>query len=141
MSIQPADLLQAAIEMRDRAYAPYSNFRVGAALLAKDGRVFLGANIENSSFGATLCAERSAFAAAVSSGVRSFQAIAIAGAPGDKKPDAPCPPCGICRQFMAEFCGPDFPIYLADGNGGVKICRLGELLADAFGRSQMHADK
>jgi cytidine deaminase len=132
MKMEPAQLLQAAQEARENAYAPYSNFRVGAALLTGDGHVFPGANIENSSFGATICAERSAFASAVSSGTRSFAALAIVGAPSGKEPDMPCPPCGICRQFMTEFCGPDFPIYLADGNGGVKTYTLDSLLAQAF---------
>lgn len=132
MKMEPAQLLQAAKEARENAYTPYSNFRVGAALLTGDGHVFRGANIENSSFGATICAERSAFASAVSSGAHSFAAIAIVGAPSGKEPDMPCPPCGICRQFMTEFCGPDFPIYLADGNGGVKTYTLDNLLAQAF---------
>lgn len=135
--MKPIDLLEAAKRVRNNAYTPYSNFRVGAALLTMDGRVFLGANIENSSFGATICAERSAFAAAVSSGARSFEGIAIVGAPGGKEPETPCPPCGICRQFMSEFCGPEFPIYLADGQGGVQKRLLGELLSDAFGSDQM----
>ena len=138
--MEPKELLEAAKRARSNAYTPYSNFRVGAALLTTDGRVFLGANIENSSYGATMCAERSAFAGAVSSGARSFEAIAIVGAPGGQEPDAPCPPCGICRQFISEFCGPEFPIYLADGQDGVQRRCLGELLADAFGSDRMRVN-
>lgn len=137
--MEPVELLEAAKQARGNAYTPYSNFRVGAALLTKDGRIFLGANVENSSYGATICAERSALAAAVSSGARSFAAIAIVGAPGGEKADAPCPPCGICRQVMSEFCGPDFPVYLADGHGGVQKHRLGDLLADSFSGTRLHA--
>lgn len=136
MNIQPRDLFDAAVRVRENAYAPYSDFRVGAALLTNDGRIFLGANMENSSYGATICAERAAVASAVSSGARSFAAIAVAGAPGSQTPKKPCPPCGICLQVLAEFCTPDFQIYLADGNGGITPYRLGDLLPHAFRVSQ-----
>ncbi len=106
-------LLNAALAARAHAYAPYSGYRVGAALLAEDGRVFTGCNMENASYGATICAERAAFAAAVSAGVRSFKAIAVAGGRGEKA-DPAASPCGICRQVMAELCEGDFKIILGN---------------------------
>lgn len=107
------DLLNKALTARENAYAPYSGYRVGAALLAEDGRSFTGCNMENASYGATLCAERNAFAAAVNAGVRKFKAIAIAGGKGEAA-DAAASPCGICRQVMAEFCTADFKIVLGN---------------------------
>lgn len=106
-------LLDAALAARNYAYAPYSGYRVGAALLAADGRLFTGSNVENASYGATICAERSAFAAAVSAGVREFSAIAVAGGKGAKA-DPAAPPCGLCRQVMAEFCRDDFAVILGN---------------------------
>ncbi len=105
-------LLNQALAARENAYAPYSSYRVGAALLAEDGRVFTGCNMENASYGATLCAERNAFAAAINAGAREFKAIAIAG--GKESADAAASPCGICRQVMAEFCTADFKIILGN---------------------------
>ena len=118
-------LCKAALEARENSYSPYSGCRVGAALLADSGKVYLGANVENAAFSPTICAERSAFAAAVSAGERSFSAIAVTG--GEKA----FPPCGVCRQVMSEFCSPDFKIYVVAGDE----CReytLGELLPEAF---------
>lgn len=106
------DLLNRALAARENAYAPYSGYRVGAALLAEDGRIFTGCNMENASYGATLCAERNAFAAAINAGARRFKAIAIAG--GKEAADAAASPCGICRQVMAEFCAADFKIILGN---------------------------
>lgn len=116
-------LLEIAKAVRDKAYANYSGFHVGAALVAASGQVYPGVNIENASYPAGLCAERAAFAAAITAGEREFSAIAIVG--GDE--DAPCYPCGICRQVMAEFCPPEFPVILADG-----IYSLGSLLPHSF---------
>ncbi len=100
------ELMNKAAEARDFAYAPYSQFRVGAALLAKNGKVYTGCNIENASYSPTVCAERTAFFKAVSEGVRDFEAIAIVGGKGGEI--APfCAPCGVCRQVMAEFCDVD----------------------------------
>ena len=107
------ELLNRALEARNNAYAPYSDYRVGAALLCGDGTVFTGSNVENASYGATVCAERSAFAAAVSAGKRSFKAIAVAGGKG-KTADPTASPCGICRQVMAEFCDKDFAVVLGN---------------------------
>lgn len=123
------ELLKLAHEARERAYAPYSNFKVGAALLARDGSVYLGCNIENSSYSPTICAERTAFVKAISEGVRDFEAIAIVG--GEKDARLVCYPCGICRQFMSEFCFPDFKLYFADGDRAVEHS-LKELLPYSF---------
>ena len=124
-------LIGKALEARDNAYSPYSDFCVGAALLTSDGETFVGSNVENSSFGGTICAERSAFVAAISRGKRDFAAIAIVGAKRGEHPAKACPPCGICRQFMAEFCPPDFPVLLYDGQAVIEMT-LGELLPETF---------
>ena len=124
-------LITLAQEAAKNAYAPYSGFAVGAALLSSDGEVFTGCNIENSSFGATCCAERTAFFKAVSEGVYDFDAIAVVGGK-DGDFSKPCPPCGICRQVMAEFCGPDFKIILANGSDEAKVFALSKLLPESF---------
>lgn len=109
-----------------RAYAPYSRFRVGAALLASDGRVFEGCNVENVSFPVTLCAERSALAAAVANGARAFVAVAIA-----TEAEHPTPPCGMCRQALLEF-APALAIVSVDAAGGQARWTLDALLPEAF---------
>ena len=124
------ELLQMAENAAKNAYAPYSGFAVGAALLSSDGEVFTGCNIENGSFGATCCAERTAFFKAVSDGVYDFDAIAIVGGK-DGDFTQLCPPCGICRQVMAEFCAPDFKIILRDGEN-VQTYTLSDLLPLTF---------
>lgn len=127
------ELIEAAKEAREHAYAPYSNFMVGAALLAKSGKIYTGANMENAAYSPTMCAERVAFAHAVFDGCRDFVAIAVVGALRGQEPDTPCPPCGVCRQIMMEFCQPEeFMIYLADGNG-YRAMTLVELLPLGFG--------
>ena len=126
-----AILIEKALDARKNAHSPYSNFCVGAALLCSDGEIFTGANVENSSFGGTICAERSAFCAAVSQGKRDFEAIAIIGGYRNAQIDKKCAPCGICRQFMSEFCSPDFKIVLFDGQAP-SITTLGELLPEMF---------
>ncbi len=109
-------LMDTALRMRENAYAPYSHFTVGAALLCDNGKVYTGCNVENSAFSPSICAERTAFAKAVSEGDRHFTAIAIAGGAADEKAARPCPPCGVCRQVMQEFCDPqEFKIVLLDG--------------------------
>ena len=128
-------LLDAAHAARANAYAPYSKFFVGAALLADDGRVFVGCNVENASFGGTLCAERVALGAAVASGARDFSAIAIVGG-AKERADAPCFPCGICRQVLSELCRGDMPVYL-EGANGVEEYTLAALLPHAFGAEDM----
>ena len=130
------ELIQKAIEMTKMSYVPYSHFHVGAALLDKNGKIWTGCNIENATFGATNCAERTAIFKAVSEGVRDFEAIAIAGGPENSngKPvlEDFCPPCGICRQVLSEFCSRDFKIILTNGKGGQKNFTLAELLPESF---------
>lgn len=122
MTFSRDDLIKKAREARERSYAPYSHFRVGAALLCTDGSLYTGCNIENASFTATVCAERTALFKAVSEGKRSFAAMAIAG----DSPD--CFPCGVCRQALSEFCEDDFEIILEDGSDYT----LSELLPRSF---------
>lgn len=123
------ELLVLSRKARENAYVPYSKFKVGAALLTKEGKVYLGCNIENSSYSGTICAERTAFAEAVKKGERCFEAIAVVGN------TELCFPCGICRQFMSEFCDGDFKIILSD-NGKPKVFTLKELLPYSFDFSQ-----
>lgn len=135
-----ATLAAAAIEARRAAYAPYSHFAVGAALLAEDGRIFTGCNVENASSGVTNCAERTALFKAISEGARQFTAIAIAGAPADNDGSQglpPCPPCGVCRQALNEFCPDSMPVLLALGQGHTTAYTLGQLLPHSFGPQQL----
>ena len=126
------ELVKRAFGMRQFAYAPYSGFKVGAALLAKNGDIYGGCNIENAAYGATNCAERTAFFKAISEGVREFAAIAIVGGPEEGVKDF-CAPCGICRQVMAEFCSPDeFYIILAKSPEEKKIFTLEQLFPEGF---------
>ena len=120
-------LILAARGMQEHAYCPYSNYRVGAALEAQDGTVFLGCNVENASYGLTICAERAAIFAAVGAGARRFRRIVIAT---DSEP--PAPPCGACRQVLAEF-GSELEVESV-GPSQSKRWRIGELLPDAFGK-------
>lgn len=117
------------------AYAPYSGYQVGAALLASDGRIFLGANVENASYGLAQCAERTAIGAAVVGGAREFIAIAIAS-PGD----APATPCGMCRQVLSEF-PPSFPVRCFAETGAPIDSTVTELLPGAFGPAELAATK
>ena len=125
------ELMDLALKARDKAYAPHSGYAVGAALLGEDGQVFLGCNVENSSYSATCCAERTAFCKAVSEGVTSFSAIAVAGGKKGSAPDSFFMPCGICRQVMREFCEDDFVILVTDGKE-TRRWTLKELLPDGF---------
>ena len=118
-------LIKAAKKAQAFSYSPYSGFKVGAALLCKSGKVYTGCNIENASFSATVCAERTALFKAVSEGEREFSAMAIVG-----NTDL-CFPCGVCRQAMSEFCGKNFKIYLEE-NGKPVTYALGELLPGRF---------
>ena len=126
------ELLLEAIEARKNAYVPYSHFQVGAALLAKNGKVYRGCNIENAAYGSTMCAERTAFFKAVSEGERDFEAIAIVGGPegGDLRPI--CDPCGNCRQVMAEFCKGDFEIIFGSKKSDISVYTLEQLLPLRF---------
>ena len=125
------ELVQKAKEARELAYAPYSHFTVGAALLTSDGRVFLGANIENSAYSVTCCAERVALFRAVSEGARDFCAVAVIGGEAGKEATDVCPPCGICRQAMIEHFRPDTEIVLGVGDECV-VYTISELLPNAF---------
>lgn len=108
------ELFSAAVKAAENSYSPYSHFRVGAALMAADGRIFTGCNIENASYSLTNCAERTAVFKAVSEGVTKFKAIAIAGsATGDFS--KPCAPCGACLQVLSEFCGDELAVILSNG--------------------------
>lgn len=126
------ELIAEALSARELAYAPYSRYAVGAALLTGEGTVYRGGNIENASYGATNCAERTAFFKAVSDGVRSFSAIAIAGGPMGSMPEEYAYPCGICRQVMSEFCGADFRIIVVKSAADYKEFTLAELLPSCF---------
>lgn len=126
-------LIRMAIEAMGRSYSPYSGFRVGAALLTKDGTVYQGCNIENAAYTPTNCAERTAFFKAVSEGKREFEAICIVGGPDGVLTDYTAP-CGVCRQVMMEFCDPDtFRIILAVDEEHCREFRLKELLPMGFG--------
>ena len=131
------ELVHLAIEAREHAYVPYSHFAVGAALLTKDGKVYQGCNIENSSYGATNCAERTAFFTAVYQGEREFEAIAIVGGKAGKPVSELCAPCGICRQVMREFCKDDFKIFLSKGDGTVLETTLTNLLPLSFSKEDL----
>ena len=121
------ELIQTAVKMLDMAYVPYSHFPVGAALECDDGAVFTGCNIENSSYGLTNCAERTAAFKAVSEGHRRFKRIVIAGRSEDY-----CYPCGMCRQFMKEF-APEMQVICLNGKGEARHFALKELLPESFG--------
>lgn len=126
--METEELIKAAMEAKEHAYAPYSHFRVGAALLTKSGKVYQGCNIENAAYSPTNCAERTAFFKAVYEGEREFEAIAINGDGDDY-----LFPCGVCRQVMAEFCDPDtFLIYVSKKNGAYQKYTLAELFPGAF---------
>lgn len=129
------ELVEKAVKALENSYSPYSGFKVGAALLTKDGRVFVGCNIENASYPAGICAERTAIGNAVSAGAREFLKIAIAGGKNGEITDY-CPPCGICRQVLSEFCGEDFEIMLYNGEN-IKNYRLSKLLPFGFGREEV----
>lgn len=131
-------LAEKAIDMRNYSYSPYSHFRVGAALLAKNGEVYGGCNIENSAYGPSNCAERTAFFKAVSEGVLDFAAIAIAGGPEEGIRDF-CAPCGVCRQVMIEFCNPEeFIIILVKSSEEYRLYTLAELLPLSFSAKDIH---
>lgn len=123
-------LMEKANEMRKTSYAPYSHFRVGAVLVTKDGKEYTGCNFENASFPATVCAERTAFAKAISEGERKFACIAIVGGrEGEISPF--CAPCGVCRQVMSEFCGSDFDVVLGTPDK-FKVFKFDEVLPMRF---------
>lgn len=127
------ELIGKAVKAKENAYVPYSHFRVGAALLTESGRVYTGCNIENVSYGATNCAERTAVFKAVSEGEREFKAIVITGDNGDY-----LPPCGICRQVLLEFGKDSMEVILANSTGDYKVTTLGELFPGAFSAKNLN---
>ena len=137
MDEQIKKIIEAALNARTFAHAPYSRFTVGAALLTESGRIFKGCNIENASFGATNCAERTAVFSALAGGEKHFSAMAVAGGAADQPVTDFCPPCGICRQVLIEFCPPDFPIILVDGENRIRQLPLHQLLPLSFGKEQL----
>ena len=124
-------LIQTAVKMLDFSYVPYSHFHVGAALLTKSGKIYTGCNIENAAYGPSNCAERTAIFKAVSEGEKEFEAIAVVGGSEGKIEDF-CPPCGVCRQVLAEFCEKDFKFILAKSVSEYKIFNLEDLLPESF---------
>lgn len=124
-------LIKKAIEMLNFSYAPYSNFHVGAALLTSEGEIYTGCNIENAAYGPSNCAERTAIFKAVSEGKKEFETIAVVGGKNGKIENF-CPPCGVCRQVLAEFCKKDFEIVLAKSTNEYKIMTLEQLLPESF---------
>ncbi len=132
-------LYQEACLARESAYAPYSKFCVGAALLTQEGKVYHGCNIENAAFTPTVCAERTAFFKAVSQGERQFARIAVVGGAQGMPPQAGCTPCGVCRQVMMEFCDPQtFTILTFDGTDTPFRWTLQDLLPAGFGPSNLN---
>lgn len=126
------DLINSAINAKEKSYSPYSDFRVGAALLAEDGSIYQGANIENASYGLTICAERTAAFDAVLNGQKKFKAIAIAGDTNDY-----ISPCGSCRQVLAELCGLDTDVIMIKSRDEYKVVKLKELLPYSFGKDDL----
>ena len=124
-TVSPQQLVAAAQSAREQAYAPYSNYAVGAALLTQDGEIISGCNVENASYGGTICAERVALTAAVAQGKREFSAIAVVTVDGAS-------PCGLCRQVMIEL-GAEMDVYISDETGNFRSTSARALLPDAFG--------
>ncbi len=129
------ELIKIAQKAREMSYSPYSNFKVGAALLSKSGKVYTGCNVENAAYTPTNCAERTAVFKAVSEGEREFSAIAVVGGKGDTLNEL-CAPCGVCRQVLCEFCDGDFRIILGTPNN-VKVVTLNEILPYSFGKNDL----
>lgn len=129
--INYSELIEKALGMLKMAYVPYSHFHVGAALLCDDGTIFTGCNIENSAYGPSNCAERTAIFKAVSEGYKNFTAIAVVGGPEGVVSEY-CTPCGVCRQVMREFCKKDFKIICAKSTSDYKEYTLEDLLPQSF---------
>ncbi len=125
-------LIDIALKQREYSYAPYSDFKVGAALLVEDGRIYTGCNIENAAYGPSNCAERTAIFKAVSEGIRDFLAICVVGGRAEEGVRSLCPPCGICRQVMLEFCDADFQIILAVDREHYELYTLEEMVPLGF---------
>lgn len=124
-------LIQRAVEVRENAYAPYSNFQVGAALMAEDGNIYVGTNFENASYGLTICAERNAIGTMVASGARKIKGIAVSSENG-------VTPCGACRQVILEFADKYAPVYIVSAQTGeVRETTINQLIPDAFDQAQL----
>lgn len=140
MFMTNVELILEAKKAREKAYAPYSHFRVGAALVAKNGKIYHGCNVENSSYSPTNCAERTAFFKAISEGEREFTKIAIVGGMEGTDADELCAPCGVCRQVMMEFCNPDsFQIVLANGKDKHIQVSLKEMVPYGFSPKNLNS--
>lgn len=134
------ELIASAIAARENSYAPYSHYQVGAALLADNGQIIRGCNIENAAYTPTNCAERTAFFKAVSEGIRGFRAIAVAGGPAGEEISQFAYPCGVCRQVMMEFCDPaSFQVIVAKSQEEYVCMTLEQLLPDGFGPDNLDA--
>lgn len=134
---QKNELFTIAKHMLNFSYAPYSNFKVGAALITKDGKIFTGCNVENAAYGPSNCAERTAFFKAISEGELSFEGIMIVGGPNGIIKDY-CAPCGVCRQVMMEFCNPEtFSIFLAKDENDIIEYKLKNLMPLGFGNADL----
>ena len=130
--IDEKELVKAAIAARKTAYAPYSHYTVGAAVLADDGKIYTGCNVENASYPAGICAERTAVFKAISEGAKRIEAIALSAGREDQPPESYPSPCGICRQVLSEFAAADMPIFLAKSEDDYKKYSLEELLPLSF---------
>lgn len=129
------ELMDIAVKVREMSYSPYSNFRVGAALLGFSGKVYTGCNVENAGYTPTNCAERTALFKAVSEGEREFTAIAIVGGLGEKLNDF-CAPCGVCRQALSEFCDKDFRFILGNPKE-IRVVTMEEIMPYSFGKGDL----
>ena len=129
-------LIETAVKAREMAYAPYSHYKVGAALLAKSGKIYTGCNVENASFTPTNCAERTAFFKAISEGDREFEMIAIVAGKDGEELSKNCTPCGVCRQVMTEFCDKDFKIILGTPDD-FKVLTLEEIMPYSFSSTEL----
>ncbi len=129
---EPEELVSLAIKIKENAYVPYSNFHVGAALFADNGKIYTGCNVENASYGAAICAERTAIVKAISDGAKKILAIAVSS-----DSNLPTMPCGICRQVINEFCSSDMPLFLSNRNGEYKVFSFEEILPHSFKQSDM----
>ena len=136
--MEKQELIREAIAARKRSYSPYSHFQVGAALLGRSGKVYTGCNIENAGYTPTNCAERTAFFKAISEGEKEFEMIAIVGGPAKSARTDYCPPCGVCRQVMAEFCDPKaFRVLMARTETDYRECSLEEVLPFGFTKEEL----
>lgn len=137
MNNDAVPLIKAALEVRQNAYAPYSRFLVGAALLTKSGRIFTGCNVENAAFTPSSCAERTALNAAVAAGEREFAAIAVVGGASGTTLEK-IYPCGVCRQVLREFVPDDFPVIAAGSETDYEVHSFGELFPYSFGKNNLN---